>query len=102
GDLAPMHVAGDADVSEQADHAWAVEGEPLGMERSLAALDHLGAPLEHEHGGAANVANVDRLIARVQHEHPAADREVRLVTVDEVTVDGARGPVAVGGGIPRR
>ena len=68
---------GTADVADQADHAGALEDEPLGVERPLAALEDLGALLEHENRGAPNVADVDRLVARVEDQHPAADGDVR-------------------------
>ncbi len=73
GDLAPVHVARDAHVANQPDHAGPVEREPLRVQRPLAALEDLRTLLQHQHGGAPDVADVDRLVARVQHQDPAAD-----------------------------
>ena len=72
GDLAPVHVARDADVANQPDHARAIELEPLGVQRPLPPLDHLGSRLEHEHGGAPDRADVDRFVARVEDQDPPA------------------------------
>jgi hypothetical protein len=97
-----MHVSRDADVSDQADDAGTVEREALGMERPLAALENLGALLEHENRGATNVADVDRLVARVEDENPTTDGYVRAAAVEPVAVGRGTWPFAVGAGIPRR
>src|SRR4051794_35408256 len=86
GDLAAMHVARDAHVPDEPDHAGPLEGEALRMEGALAALEDLRALLQHEHRGAPDVADVDRFVARVEDEDPAADAHVRVVAVQVVPV----------------
>src|SRR5262249_30042837 len=71
GDLAPMDVAGDADVGDEADHDRPLESHALGVELALAALDDLGLRLQDQHGRPADRAHVDRLVGRVEDEDSA-------------------------------
>ena len=41
------------------------------MKRPLAVLEHLGAVLQDQHGGAADRADVDRLEGSIEDQHPA-------------------------------
>src|SRR3954454_12354783 len=94
GDLAPVHVARDAHVADEPDHAGSLKREAFRVKRSLAALEDLRALLQHQHGGPSDVADVDRLIACVQDQDPAADAEVRSVAVQvTVAVRGCGTPV---------
>jgi hypothetical protein len=66
-----VDVARDAYVADEPDHAGPLELESLRVKDAVALLDHLGALLEDEYGGAAHRADVDRLVARVQNKDPS-------------------------------
>ena len=79
GDLAPMRVAGHADVADQADDDRARDARALRAQEPVGVLDHLGLLLEQEDDRAADGADVDRLIRGVQNEHPATAKPAPLV-----------------------
>ena len=72
GDLAAVGVARDAHVGEQPDDDRAAAGSRLSAcSAQLAVLEHLGALLEYQDGGAAHGADVDRLERGVQDKYSA-------------------------------